>query len=179
MIPPSLLSYAPQKSSFSLLLLRHAKSSWEDPDLSDEQRPLNSKGINDAQRLGAFLMKHEVHFPDMILASPSVRTRQTLKLVQSNNWAADVSVEYDERLYTLAMTSYVDFCRQLDPYYQRILLVGHNPAMQNTGRQLLRNKTLRFPPGSFLEIELENATDWHSVDEEGCKLGLFVTPNTV
>jgi phosphohistidine phosphatase len=145
-VPPTIDHHHQHRS---LLLLRHAKSSWENANrLPDEERPLLARGMEDAKRLGIYLKQHHVPVPDIIFASPSVRTKQTLHLVQ-RHWAHDVPVQYLHELFddALASSSYIDIIRHsLDPAYHRVLLVGHNPAIQATALQLVGVKQDAFAP---------------------------------
>jgi phosphohistidine phosphatase len=183
----------------SLLLLRHAKSSWEiaanGKSLPDEQRPLLAQGVDDAKRLGIFLEKHDVPVPDIIYASPSVRTRQTLHLVQ-RHWAQNVPVLYLQDLFddAIASSSYIDIIRRaINPAYHRVLLVGHNPAIQTTAMQLVVEKQDAmledFPTAGLVEIEwtsnsenkndhvAEDKLDWNFVKEGNGRVTMFVTPS--
>lgn len=164
----------------SLLLLRHAESSWDEPSLTDEQRPLSNEGMEAANRLGLFLNETNVPPPQVIIASPSVRTRSTLDLVQKH-WGADVPVQFDTQLYSLAMSTYLGIVRHLDSRYNRIMLVGHNPAMNSLVQQLASDQHLvkKFPPCAFLEIRWTIAENWNAL-EEGSGMGvLFVPPKSI
>ena len=168
----------------SILLLRHAKSSWKDYDparTDDFDRPLSLRGKQAAKRLGRYLQNHAVVIPDQIYASPSARTRSTLHYVQQS-WAWNVPVQFDPLLYDLAMNvddndndddedDYHSFLRRrLDPRDRRVLVVGHNPAIRVFANRLLgstkANSTdprsvviLEFPPGTFCEIQWNVTVD--------------------
>jgi phosphohistidine phosphatase len=164
----------------SLLLLRHAKSSWNDPSLPDDQRPLASEGIEAANRLGILLKETNVPPPQIIIASTSVRTRSTLALVQKH-WATDIPVLFDDRLYSLATSTYFGFAKQLNSRYTRIMLVGHNPAMNSLAQQLVSNQHLvkKFPPSAFLEIHWTVADNWNALEEGEGSVALFVPPKSI
>lgn len=144
----------------TLLLLRHAKSSRENPNLTDYERPLTPGGIKAARRLGQFLSNNNVEQPEMIFSSPSVRTRETLALLQES-WAREVPVVFNHCLYDFSLLSYLEFVQSLDPAYERILVVGHNPAMYKLVQDLVEDNNLeKLPPGSLLEMRWKNLSKW-------------------
>lgn len=169
-----------EKLDRSLLLLRHAESSWDEPSLTDDQRPLTKDGIDASNRLGIFLKEMNVPPPQIIIASPSVRTRSTLELVQKH-WAADTPIQFDAQLYSLATSTYLGIVRHLDSRYNRIMLVGHNPAMNSLVQQMVSDQHLvtKFPPCAFVEIHWTVACNWNAL-EEGSGTGvLFVPPKSI
>jgi phosphohistidine phosphatase len=169
-----------EKHDRSLLLLRHAESSWDKPSLTDDQRPLAKDGIETANRLGLFLKETKVPPPQIIIASPSVRTRSTLDLVQMH-WAVDIPIQLDAQLYSLAMSTYLGIVRHLDSRYNRIMLVGHNPAMNSLVQQLVADQHLvkKFPPCAFLEIHWTAAGNWSTLEEGNGTGVLFVPPKSI
>jgi phosphohistidine phosphatase len=151
----------------TLILVRHAKSSWDDPGLEDFDRPLNSKGRHSAKRLGLYLRKTHETYPEIIFSSPSVRTRETLELIQQAPWATDVPVEFDRQLF--GSDDYLNFVNQIDPRFNRVMLVGHNPAIGNLAKKLTAVGSVeKFPTGSYCEIrwsELSTGPDWSATKE--------------
>ena len=170
----------------TLLLLRHAKSSWDDPDSDDFDRPSAATGQESALRLGRYLAENKVEPPDMIFMSPSQRTRQTLALVRANGWAENVPVTLDERLYDFssddsdgeATKSYVDFVsRQLDEQFKRVLIVGHNPPIGALARLLLpHNMVSKFSRGTFCEVFWTELDTWKAFMNKRRQLGLWLQP---
>jgi phosphohistidine phosphatase len=169
-----------QNSTRSLLLLRHAKSSFDFPSLTNDQRPLAERGVKAAKRLGYYLKENRIPPPEIIFVSPSVRTRATMDLVRKQ-WAADVPVIHDPRLYNLTFRGYFDLVRHLDSQYLRVLLVGHNPAMHSLARQLVSDPELaeKFSTGAILEIQLEGVSAWKTTKEGKGTGVLFVSPKSV
>ncbi len=113
----------------TLYLLRHAKSSWKDIQISDHDRPLNSRGKRDAPRMGK-LMKSLSLNPDLILSSTAVRARKTAELVSKAS-QLECPVELREELYHASVIDYYDILHTL--YYDEnsLMIIGHNPGMED------------------------------------------------
>ncbi|HUL85553.1 MAG TPA: histidine phosphatase family protein [Actinomycetota bacterium] len=162
-----------------LILLRHAKSSWDDPDLADVDRPLSARGRTAARAMAAHLRAHPVH-PDLILCSPSARTRETLALVAPS--LGSVETRFDEALYTFDAGAALDhLVATLDDDRVCALVVGHNPPMGELAGTLasegdaLGAVRAKFPTGALAELEL--AIESWSALRPGCgRLTTFVRP---
>lgn len=112
----------------TLLLLRHAKSSWNNESLSDFDRPLNERGRRDAPRIGK-LLRREGLTPDLIVTSSAKRASTTAELV-----ALEISVEsdirYTEKLYLAEPGAFITLARQVADDVETLMMVGHNPGIQ-------------------------------------------------
>lgn len=111
----------------SLVLLRHAKAETP-PGMPDDKRPLSPRGHADAQAAGAWLAARLV--PDLVLCSPSKRTRQTWHAVATNLPAqADPVVHYEQRLYLGGADQLLQLVRETEEKIATVLLIGHNPTL--------------------------------------------------
>jgi len=169
----------------TLLLLRHAKSSWDNWGSSDFDRPLAKRGIKAAPRMGAEIATLGLR-PDLILCSSAARTRQTLSLVLPELGEPAPDVVYDEAIYmaepeTLLATIRNIAYRARPP--RRAMIVGHNPGMENladmltgagdaAGRALMADK---FPTCALAVLEFDT-DDWRSVAAGNGTLEHFLTP---
>lgn len=109
----------------TLLLMRHAKSSWANDQLTDFDRPLNDRGRRDAPRMGRLLVQQGVT-PDRIIASSANRAAKTAKLVaQAAAYAGEIQFTRD--LYLADAETYLELARQVDKEANIAMLVGHNP----------------------------------------------------
>jgi phosphohistidine phosphatase len=107
-----------------LYLVRHAKSSWNHPELTDFERPLNKRGLHDAPEMGR-RMKARGALPEIIICSPAARARETLERM-----ALDVkNVVYDASVYSAAPGELLNTVRAIQNRYRSAMLIGHNPAM--------------------------------------------------
>jgi len=112
-----------------LLVLRHAKSSWTDPDLADFDRPLNERGLRAAPFMGSVIVKDGLE-PELIISSPAERARTTAELVvQGGDLAADV--RFEERIYEASPHTLLQIVSDLDDDLETVLLVGHNPGIED------------------------------------------------
>ena len=153
-----------------LLLLRHAKSSWEDTSLPDFERPLNERGLRAAPLVGEFMRKQRLR-PDMVLCSPAKRTRETIALVLET---AGITTElrYDERIYEASVMRLLEIVSQIDDDKMEVMLVGHNPGMENL-LERLTGETERMPTAALALITL-NAEKWSEAEAQGGRLERLV-----
>jgi len=143
----------------TLLILRHAKSSRDDASLPDHDRPLSKRGLRDAPRIGHLLCEEGL-VPDLILASTAVRALQTATFVaQASRY--DRELRTLPELYLAEAAVYLGVVRGLDESHGRILLVGHNPGIEElvlalTGRpEHMPTAALahvRFPVESWADV---------------------------
>jgi phosphohistidine phosphatase len=112
-----------------LLLLRHAKSSWKDTEMPDHERPLNKRGKKEAPQAGKYLKEHDL-VPDLILASTARRAHDTARAVAENSgFGGDVELYQD--LYMSEPSIYLDVLRCMPNAANRVLVVGHNPDVED------------------------------------------------
>lgn len=113
----------------TLLLMRHAKSSWKSPGLADHDRPLNSRGERDAPRMGKRLRDAGL-IPDEVFCSTAARARQTWDLA-SSTLEEDIPVVLTNRLYLAPPGEILDVISTADRYASSLLVIGHNPGMEH------------------------------------------------
>ena len=116
--------------SKELLIMRHAKSSWDDHSQRDHDRPLNQRGLCDAPRMAGLLS--ELHLePDLILTSSARRARATADLMLENLNRQHLQLEIVAEFYHAQPDIYVDHCRRLADQFQRPMVIGHNPGLED------------------------------------------------
>jgi phosphohistidine phosphatase len=111
----------------TLILMRHAKSAWDDARQKDIDRPLNSRGRKSAPQMGAWLAA-EGYRPDVVLCSNAARTRETLELVKPS-LPAGVRIEYLRALYLAPPREMLTEIGKLPPTAATVMLLGHNPGI--------------------------------------------------
>lgn len=167
--------------SLTLLLFRHAKSSWSEPDLDDFDRPLNGRGQRAAPVVGEWL-KDEDLVPDLVLVSGARRARDTWTLVAPAIEGA-VPVRIDNSLYMAEPGLILDRIRSTGPDVRRLMVIGHNPGLESLARGLVqegRKKQLKrmydkFPTGAVAVIDF-SVDDWSRVEPGTGTLRAFVRP---
>ncbi|GJM42780.1 MAG: phosphoglycerate mutase [Ardenticatenaceae bacterium] len=112
----------------TLLILRHAKSDWGNSQLSDHDRPLNDRGKYDAPRMGAWL-RQKNRVPELIISSTAERALTTAEMVAL---AADFEGELrtERNFYLAGPPTYVEILNELPDSLERVMVVGHNPGME-------------------------------------------------
>lgn len=145
----------------TLLLLRHAKSSWAQPGLEDHSRPLNKRGRRAAPLMGN-LIREQGLVPDLIISSTARRAQDTARLV-AKACGYEGEIELNRDLYLSDATCYLDILHTLSDKVQCILLVGHNPDMQEL-LSLLADYEEPFPTAALAQVELPIAS-WQSLNE--------------
>jgi len=160
-----------------LLLLRHAKSSWDDPSLADRDRPLAARGHNAAKRMAEHLRSSGPPV-DLVLCSSAVRTTETLQHLGRAFGDADMLVE--DGLYGATDEELLDRLRQVSDDIEGVALIGHNPGVQDLGSALagagedLERMRTKFPTGALAILEFDGP--WSRLAEKGGRLTAFVTP---
>jgi phosphohistidine phosphatase len=112
----------------TLLLLRHAKSSWKDASLEDFNRPLNERGRKAADLIGKFLARQKLEL-DLVVTSPAQRARETTERVLRSARIAPEQ-RFDQRIYEATPATLLEVVSQIDDDKKTVLLVGHNPGME-------------------------------------------------
>lgn len=135
----------------TLLLLRHAKSSWKNAELADFERPLNKRGKNDAPRMGE-LLKREGIVPDLIISSSAERAIATAKAVASA-CGYDSEIQTTRHFYHAWPDDYIDVINNVSNECDRVMVVGHNPGMESLNEELT-GEWIRMPTAALVQIAL-------------------------
>jgi len=136
----------------TLLVLRHAKSSWEDASLSDHDRPLKRRGREDAPRVGALLHDEELE-PGAIITSSARRAVETSKIVAAES-GFEGQIIISEDLYHADPETYLEALREHGDAHGIVMVVGHNPGVEDLVEQLT-GEWHRMPTAALAEIRLE------------------------
>lgn len=155
-----------------ILILRHAKSSWDDARLEDHDRPLAARGLRDAPRVGRLIRAHKL-VPDLILCSTAERARATADLVvEACGFRGELRIL--PGLYPGDPASTVEYLRGLGDSFDRVLVVGHNPAHEG----LLATLTgeARTMPTAALAVVQVAADRWGQVAHGAGRLRQFWAP---
>ena len=162
-----------------LLLFRHAEAVHSDK-YSDRERPLTPAGREKAARVGAFLADTQQRI-DFVLASDSVRTRETWDLAQAA-WGATPEVRFDRKLYHADRRDLLAMVRDLPDSLETAMIVAHNPAIGESAahfagsgkREALARLALGFPPGGLAILDADS-DEWSKLRWSAGELTLFLT----
>jgi phosphohistidine phosphatase len=163
----------------TLTLLRHAKSGWDDPVARDFDRPLNPKGQRAAAMVGRHMKSLALAF-DHVVASPAVRVVETLEQV-GLGYGGDLAPAWDQRIYLASTATLLDVVHDLPAGAEHVLLVGHNPGLEDLVLLLVPDGALRdeveikFPTATLAEMTFEIGS-WGEVQAGSATLARFVRP---
>lgn len=166
-----------------LYLLRHAKSSWDDPTLSDSDRPLNKRGRKAAPRIGK-LLRQRGWLPELVLCSSAARAKETWELA-----AAELKPPPTEKrlknLYLATPSQLLRALQRSPAACGSVLLIGHNPGLATLATQLagpgsdrkaLARLREKYPTAGLAIFDVEGE-DWTGASPGRCALSHFVVPS--
>lgn len=157
-----------------LSLVRHAKSSWNDPELSDFERPLNERGRRDAPAM-AQRLKHLHQRPELLLSSPALRAITTARIFARELGIAVESVQLSSSIYEAELDTLVELVRNLDPGIRHVLMFGHNPGFSELARWLARCPFQDMPTCAIVMLELSQPT-WADLKRDCGQLVHYLYP---
>ncbi len=146
----------------TILLMRHAKSSWNNPHLTDHDRPLNKRGEHDALRMGEWLNQNNI-VPDMLLCSTATRAKMTAEGFLET-CAFDGKVQYLQSLYHGGPEDYFDALIALPEDIEYPMIIGHNPGMEYF-LDLLCNVQEHMPTAAIAVIQL-SIHNWSEINDD-------------
>ncbi len=176
-----------------LYILRHAKSSWALPGITDFNRGLNDRGSKDLAKI-AKLMVSKSYIPEQIYCSSAVRTSRTIEGIRNEiqnsqhhkNPPPRMPVEYIENLYSGTIDNYLNVIKKHNNDNQSLMLVGHNPTCHSLTSRLIADGKKRaiaalsynFPTGALAVIDIESDS-WADTEEKSGYLQDFVLPRNL
>jgi phosphohistidine phosphatase len=165
-----------------LMLLRHAKSDWSRPGLSDHDRPLNARGREAAPRVGAYMAHHKL-VPDLVAASTARRVQETVKLALAA-FAEPPRIVTDQRIYEAEPETLIEVIGGTPKAVRSLLLVGHNPGLEELAARLVMSGkagdrarlAAKFPTAALAVIDFKTES-WTRLGPG--RLERFVVPRTL
>jgi phosphohistidine phosphatase len=135
----------------TLLVLRHAKSSWNDPALDDHERPLNRRGRRDAPRMGELVREYGL-MPDVVISSDAVRARLTAEaMAEAAHYTGEILLDQD--LYMASPDDILSLLRRVRQNAETVMIVGHNPELEELVDQLTGERQ-DLPTAALAQIVL-------------------------
>ena len=161
-----------------LLLLRHAKSSWDDPGLADHERPLNPRGRRATEVVARHLRERGL-VPELVLCSSAVRTRETLGGIEGA-LGDRASVAIEDELYDASAEVLLDRVRRIDDDVGSAMVIGHNPGVGQLALELagggewIEEIRAKFPTAALATLDWDGT--WDELAPGRAELVDFVTP---
>lgn len=164
----------------TLALLRHGKSSWDDPDVRDFDRPLKRRGKDASKLMGAEMRRRGLQF-DLVLASPARRIVETIVHLDEG-YGDRLQPRLEENIYDASSGRLLKILRQIGDDTERVLLIGHNPGLQDLAVTLIdeddalsRSVADSYPTAALALIEL-SAERWADVEPGTGRITAFLKP---
>jgi len=158
----------------TLILARHAKSSWKDTTLNDIQRPLNKRGNKDAPKMGEHMDEHNIK-PEVIFSSPGLRALTTARLISVKIGIKPSDIIIDDNIYTFNSQDLLKVIKALNNKYKKVMVVGHNPAITDLVNYLSGAKIDNVPTCG-VAVLVSSTDSWKKVGKNKAKLDSFDYP---
>ena len=146
----------------TLFLVRHAKSSRDNPSLPDRDRPLDDRGKQDAPKMGKRLAQRDAK-PDLLVSSPALRALTTAQLIAEEVGYKRKDIVVDDRLYASSADDLLAVIRALDKKLNRVMLFGHNPEFTDLAHRL-SSEIIDMPTSAVVEFDFDTKA-WSEVGE--------------
>ncbi len=147
-----------------LFVLRHAKSSWSDDNLADDQRPLNKRGKRDAPVIAQRLRQAQLQ-PALVVSSPATRALKTARIFASELNIASEDIIQDDSLYLASVGDILNVLKHVPDSHESAMVVGHNPGLTNLVNALTPVQLDNLPTSGVFVIDLPVA-HWREVSRE-------------
>ncbi len=160
----------------TLILVRHAKSSWDDPYQADHDRPLNERGERDAPRMGKRLKEKEIT-PDLIISSTATRARETAIKITQSLGVQESRIQTNKNLYHADEDMMLRLIRKLPDTADCVMLFGHNPGLTDFSNAMTEDFIDNIPTCGVVQIACP-VDAWSQVDFGGGKVVFFDYPKS-
>ena len=157
-----------------IYLVRHGKSSWTDPLLTDFERPLNERGKANATAFADTLKSHKI-IPELIYSSPANRALSTARIVASGIGYPLGNIKVREEIYDAGTEDLRKVIKDTPREINSIMLFGHNPGFIMLAQELLEKEIEFFPTCTICGIEI-NTNDWKQIPNSGNTCFIFQSP---
>lgn len=158
----------------TLILVRHAKSSWDDPSLPDFERPLNERGKKDAPEMAKRLIDKKIEI-DAFVSSPAKRAKKTCKAFAKEYKFDEEDIVFKEDLYEADTENFLEVIKDFKNKWDTVALFSHNPGITYFANSLTETKVDNMPTCSVFVVKIY--TDkWESIEEAGKEFSFFDFP---
>lgn len=161
----------------TLVLVRHAKSSWDHAGLRDFERPLSERGLQDAPAMANFLKDQNI-IPDAIVSSPAVRAYSTAKIMANTLHGSTRALQVVDEIYEAHSQELLGFINQTPDLHRVLMLVGHNPSITNLANTLTHQFIENVPTCGVLTIDFD-VDGWRQIDVRSGVIKGFEFPKSI
>lgn len=158
----------------TLLLVRHAKSSWDYPGLTDFERPLNKRGHRDAPLMGNLLKEKNI-IPDLIISSPATRAITTARYFADSMEYPLEKINTDERLYEAGPLDITNVISEVDDSVNFLMIVSHNPGLTEVADQLTGKIIENIVTSAIFSIDFDTDS-WSKANKKNANIGFYEYP---
>ncbi|HYE35064.1 SixA phosphatase family protein [Methylocaldum sp.] len=158
----------------NLIVIRHAKSSWDTPSLADIDCPLNNRGKRDAPFMGSLLKFRNLE-PDLIVTSPAGRALETAKLIAKAVGYESEAITMRDSIYLQEAPALIELIRSIEDTHNRVYLIGHNPHLTELVNRLTGESIGNIPTCGTASIEFQ-VDSWAYIMEGSGRLAFFDYP---
>jgi len=159
-----------------LTLIRHANADWKNPHVPDFERPLNKRGLSEAEAIGKQLLEHEL-VPDLLLTSSARRTQQTAEIIAGKLDLAARRIKAHETLYLATLDDILSFVHGTGPKVAHLAIVGHNPGISELAKYLAPGViTMDMPTGAACALTF-TARSWTGLHPPAARAVQFQPPS--
>ena len=165
----------------TIFLLRHAKSSWDNLNLDDFDRPLSNKGIKASKKIGNYL-KTNKFVPDIIYCSTAKIAKQTWELTNIII-KKKKNILYKDNLYMANLSEFMKIIKKTKNKFKNLMIVSHNPGIESLAIELSKNENnkfhqiinIKYPTGALAVIKF-NLNDWGKINYKKGEIYEFIKP---
>ncbi len=158
-----------------LYLMRHAKSAWDNPEVSDHDRTLMEKGIKKTELIAGYLIKKNVK-PDLIISSSAIRASETARIIAAKLGYPESEIKYEDNLYEASEDDVFDTVFTVPDTIKSVMLVGHNPTFTNFANYFLKNEIDWMPTSAVVAIEFKTGK-WDKITDAKNNKKFYVYPS--
>lgn len=160
-----------------LFIVRHAKSSWSNPDLEDFDRPLNKRGKKAAKEMGKRLALRN-NFPDSMITSPAKRAAATAKLIAEEISFSSKKIVSEPTFYEASVSDFMSVLKDVDDNINRLMIFSHNPGLTDLTNYLTGADIYNIPTCGIAEIDFD-IISWKNLDQNSGRLVSFDYPKKI
>ncbi|MBI5661104.1 MAG: histidine phosphatase family protein [Ignavibacterium album] len=159
-----------------LILIRHAKSSWSNPDLSDFDRPLNKRGKRDLAFMSVLLSQKNIT-PELIISSPALRTKLTAIEFANKIGYNKNEIIWNKNLYLASYMKILKIIKQIENKINCAIIVGHNPGLTDLQNYLCNEEIDNIPTSGI--VSMSTIKEWIDVESKDFELVFFEFPKKI